>query len=38
LQVDHLRLAEEKGELSEGIWDLAPAAMEKAEQVFSSQD
>ncbi|EST54525.1 hypothetical protein T458_11475 [Brevibacillus panacihumi W25] len=31
------KLAEEKGEKSEGIWDLDPDAMEKGEHAFSSQ-
>jgi len=31
------RLVEEKGEKSEGIWDLDPGAMEKAEHEFSGQ-
>lgn len=34
---DQKKLAEEKEEKSEGIWDLAPAVMEKAEHAFSGQ-
>jgi len=36
-QEDQKKLAEEKGEISEGIWDLDPAAMEKAEHALSGQ-
>jgi len=35
--VNQQKLAEEKGEKSEGIWDLAPAAMEKEEPALSGQ-
>jgi len=31
------KLTEEKRKISEGIWDLDPAAMEKAEHAFSGQ-
>jgi len=31
------KLAEEKGEISEGIWDLDLGATEKAEHAFSGQ-
>ncbi|RNB77591.1 hypothetical protein [Brevibacillus panacihumi] len=34
---DRVKLAEEKGKKSEGIWDLDQAVMEKAEHAFSGQ-
>jgi len=32
-----VKLAEEKGKKSEGIWDLDQAVMEKVEHAFSGQ-
>jgi len=37
MQMDLRLLAEEKREISEGIWDLDPDATEKAEPAFSGQ-